>query len=770
MGEDLVFWRICRLILAASIAAVLTVALIDPAGAADPAPSTIPVHTSLTGPGAFYGIAFAEGARLAVEEANAASRFTRLTLDVLDDHSSDSDARALAEQIGASGALVVVGPDLTTSAIASGSEYEQAGLAAIAATAHGDSVIDHATMFQPIFSTSDMGGSLATYVRRVLGGTRATVLYEDNGFGRPIAAGFQVASIQLGISTTGRRFSTAAEGEAAARDAAVDPLHPVVVLATLGTNAVRVLMALRRAGVREPIVGPDAIAIDSFAAKFANEPEERRRPGFFTEGVYAASALILDSANAATLAVADRFHARFGHDLSWVSAQGYDATRLAIAALRSARVANTAPDVGSKRKAVLAWLGALDGPEHAAPGLTGPLWFTPDRGRTQEIRIGRFHNGSFGSAPLQVVAVDAPEPADIASGAVFRTAAGRFARLQRVVYTGMFLNDIPRIDLRHSSFDADVYVWLRYAGDAGPGAGDPTDISFPNLINGRFDRAHPAEQREGADGTVYQLWRVQGTFRNDFDLHRFPFDRQTLTVPFFNAHVATDRIVYALDRRSGATGDPENLARPSGSGGALAAQAATDDVPVEPHPITAVGAFQHLTQWTPLGARERRDNLVTDSGPGDPDRVGATGDRELSGFRLTVDVRRRALAALSKTLIPLFLITLIMFSSLYLPQARVKEKVTGAIIGALAGAVLLASVNSQLGSIGYTAAVEYAFDMFFGLSTLCIAAALGADHLRATGRAEAAVRTQQWTRVVFLLVVGVVAAGAYGLWVGGASG
>jgi hypothetical protein len=34
---------------------------------------------------------------------------------------------------------------------------------------------------------------------------------------------------------------------------------------------------------------------------------------------------------------------------------------------------------------------------------------------------------------------------------------------------------------------------------------------------------------------------VQGEFRNDFDLRRFPFDRQVLRLPFFNARAANDR-------------------------------------------------------------------------------------------------------------------------------------------------------------------------------------------------------------------------------------
>jgi hypothetical protein len=76
-------------------------------------------------------------------------------------------------------------------------------------------------------------------------------------------------------------------------------------------------------------------------------------------------------------------------------------------------------------------------------------------------------------------------------------------------------------------------------------------------------------------------------------------------------------------------------------------------------------AFRNLTQWEPVAASERRENLVTDSALDDPRRVGVQSYRELSGFQVTVGAQRRALATLAKTLMPLLLMTLIMFASLY---------------------------------------------------------------------------------------------------------
>jgi hypothetical protein len=288
------------------------------------------------------------------------------------------------------------------------------------------------------------------------------------------------------------------------------------------------------------------------------------------------------------------------------------------------------------------------------------------------------------------------------------------------------------------------------------------------------------------DGTVYRLWRVQGTFRNDFDLHRFPFDRQRLSLSLFNARAAADRIMYVLDRRT-ATGGRESAARSTASAGSIAAFAgpgagsgANSGTGADPgsgarsgapsgvataavSAITSPAAFRNLTQWTPLGASERRDNLVTDSALGDPRRGGVESYRELSGFQVSVGVQRRALSTLAKTLLPLLLMTVIMFASLYFPHALVKEKITVAITAALSGAVLLASINSQLGGIGYTVAVEYAFYVFFALSTLCIVSVLAAERLRVAGHATVATRTEFWTRLGFLLAVACIVAGTVGL-------
>jgi ABC-type branched-subunit amino acid transport system substrate-binding protein len=727
--------------------------------AAQSATQTIAVEASLTGSGisasgSFYGVPGLQGARLAVAEANQVPGAVPVSLSVWDDHSSPGTAAGVARAIGASDAVAEVGPNLTVIGMATGPIYAQAGLVSIVPTAHGDAVPNAATTFQPIFNTGELGEALANYLFYVLQGQCADVLYRDDAYGHPTAKGFGLAADRLNITANFYPFTDDAGRAKAVQSALADSCHPAIVLGMLSGDAIPIIEALRRAGFAGPILGPDSISGDTFAALFNNTPEERAKPGFFTNNLYAAAPIIFDSADDATLGFARRFRAYFGQDPSWSAVQGYDSAMLAIAAVRYAvQTLGATASLQARRQAVADYLKSLNSPSTALAGVTGPIWFTPGRGREQPVRMGRFQGGLFESAPLQLVPVPQPDPAEQKSGELRDIGGGAYARIQQVAYTGMYLNEVPRLDIATGMFTADFYLWLRYTPAQNIGDQDPADIDFPNLVAGSFDPRQPVAERSLPDGSVYKLWHVHGEFKNDYDLHHYPFDEQRLTVRLFNAKADSSRIVYVLDRQTFPDlSDAAPAPAEQSSGGALAAEAG-DSGAASFALQAAPDAFRNLTQWNPVSVQQVRDNLVTLSALGDPVLVGLERQRELSGFELTIDVKRKMLATLSKTLLPLGLMTLIMFSSLYFPHGLVKEKVTVAVTGALSGAVLLASLNTQLGAVGYTMAVEYIFYVYFALSLLCIVSVLTAERYRTAGKAKIAVRTEFFSRALFSFLV-----------------
>ena len=772
LQASLGLWVDCRRVGRAIAALGFGAALVAAAPTADAqaqAPK-IAVAFSLTGANASIGSPELDGLRLAIEEANAAGGGPAIELDVHDDKSDIELGKKLAHEIAAGDALMVVGPATTLMALETGRIYSDAGLVSIGGTTTGDEVTQAPNFFRAVASTGDTGEILTSYLRYVLGVKNAIVIYKDDGYGRSAAEGFRRAAKALGVSAEYRIFRTVEESKQAALFAAADPTDPAIVIAAYDRDTVPVVTTLRRQGAQGPILGTLTMAGQAYPTLFADEPEEHQKPGFFTNGVYASTPLILDSSNAGTLAFADRFRGRFGYEPEFYSAQGYECGLLAVAAARAAPNSGAAGDLRSRRAAIRSYLASLDSPAKGIPGLNGSLWFTPARGREQALRVGRFQDRAFVSAPVQLVPVREADPAEIASGDVVDLGYGRMMRRQQVVYSGVYLNEISRIDIAQSTYTAEFYLWMRFARGAGVGDADPTDIRFPTLVRGSFDAKRPSAQGDLADGTTYRLWQVTGDFKNDYDLHHYPADRQGLVMRFFNAHAASDRIVYVQDRLS--AGRSSWAAREAAGGvataggGAFAATAEATKLDAFDSPVAST-AFRNLTQWEPVRADEGRDNLVTQSALGDPRLVGLERIREQSGFRFTTEVARRVFATLAKTLLPLGLMAMIMYASLYFPVALVKEKITVAITAALSGAVLLASINSQLGNVGYVIAIEYGFYVYFTLCLLCITAVLLAERLRLVGHKVSAERVELSARYVFILgLAGTVLAGtiAYARW------
>ena len=719
------------------------------ASAADgPSPLRIAAALTLSGPAGNIGAEVLEGLRMAIEQAGR--REPRVELVVIDDGGSAEGAREAAHHIVAGDALAVIGPSLSALALAVDPIYIDAGLAVVSPNIATDAAT---RIFRLNLGQSRVGEALADYLRHALGGRRAEVIHSDDDYGRPLALGFRRGAERLGITATYHPVSGAEQAMAAARRVAgrgvADPERPAIILGTLETDAVPLLRVLRRADVPGPFLATASFAYGDYARLFAAEPEEQERPGFFTDGLYAASPVLFDSGGAALFAFEALFRSRYGHDPSWRAVLAFDAARMLLA-----RLAAAIPTGGAtaRRRAVREAILALDGPARAFPGLSGLVWFDTTHGRpATAVRIARFDRDTLESAPLQLVPVANPGLDERLAGMVVPVADGGFARFQRVVYTGFYLNEIARLDLPQSSFTADFYVWLRGgAAPARPSGADQADIQFPDLRRGDFDPVLPAVQRDLPDGSTYRLWHVRGEFRNEFDLRQFPFDRQTLAVRLFNARAASDRVVYALDRRQMlAPVEPVGALPLVGEYGAapVVLGSASGFAAISP------AAFRHLTQWRALRAEARRDALVTPSALGDPLLVGAERVRELSGFRLEVELRRRTLPTVTKSLLPIGLMTLMMFASLWFPPTLVRDKIVMTVTGALSGAVLLGSINNQLGNVAYTMDVEYAFYVFFALALLCTLSVSAAEQLRMKGRAHAALLVERATRSVFFLAV-----------------
>lgn len=709
-----------------------------------------------------------KGAILAIENANSNIDKTQETfnLNTYDDKGEALVSASTAKQIAESNALVVIGPIMSPLAFAACPVYEKSGIAALIPATLSDDLSKYSSTFRIGFSIRDLEDFIINYSHRILNNSRAIVIAKDNFYNKSLYKDLNNRRSAKLMEITTEFYGSTSELISIARNATFKSDNPLVVLAMNHDDTIVAVKELKNMNFKGNVLTTATQTHSNFIEQLSEkENSEGLEPGYYSNGLLVVTPMVIDAANADVLEFAHKYKNRFGEEPSSDAVRGYDAARLAITAIQK-----TAKDfkqenenLNERRRAILQYLLSLDSPSHSVLGLTYPIWFTENRGRQQPIKIGVYNNKILESAPIQLVREYHPDPSELASGTVLDFGYNQFFRLQQVVSAGIHLNEIRSIDPVQSKFSADFFVWLRYQKNHKYFQGNPLDIEFPDLLRGEFDINRPAESVDLSDGTTFRLWRVQGEIKNDFNFQLYPFDKQTLSIRFVNAHAASQQIIYTRDREvsdrefkfksfpSGVRGvnSKNNYVSPEKNNEFLSAN---ED--------STLKALKNLTQWAAKSIESRQDTLITNSALGNPLRYGVNNRREVSGFLTNVVVSRNVLSNLIKSLLPLFLLTTITFSSLFFPPGLVKEKITVAISSLLSAIILLSSINSQLGNVGYVLLVEYAFYSFFLLCLISIISVLFAERLRYRKREGRALLIETCTKIIYLtIVIGVIIVG-----------
>ena len=682
-----------------------------------PSPLHIAFANSLSGAEASEGAESLAAAQLYVDQINRAGGVDghEIVLDPFDDRSSVKGASANVQTIADGPALAVLGHLLSPFSIAAASGYKAARIPALT----GQSVADELTTGNPWYFRLQTPNTataewLAYYIRNVLQGhsslfARAAdidLVISNDAFGQSFRRGY-LAGSEGQTPKTWTYDDVSQPAAAAARDIAEslaqEPEPRIIVLAVSINQSPHLVKAIRRRGIRTILVVLYA-GTDDYLQNFATEPEERDTPGFFSDNLFTTAAVIFDAIGSRGQEFAESYSAATGKRPSWWGAKNNDAVRLLIEALRRAHPANTAQSKVQDREKIRDALASFDSPEHAAPGLDGLLYFNANRDMPRASRFGSYERGRLVSAPIQLVTVQNPDLIDLSKEMRARhivNIGDRFFWLQRVVYAGIDIAHLGSVDLKAGTFNVDFYLWLRYGGHDDL----PSHIELPGLQRGSFDPAHPADTGK-QDDLNYRVWRVSGDIKAEFDLHDFPFDSQSLLVRFQNHEAPREQIAYVIDT-SGL-----HLHRP------------------DPGPVGARSAFRDLQLWHVADIRYFVDAFSISSTQGKTAFFDTDDRNEYGGFDTAIVVQRDVVAFMVKTLVPLFLLVLVVFATLFFPVSLTKERTTIPVTGILTSAVLLISISNQLPSLGYTMALEYIFYVFFVLCLMAMCAGFIGEILR----------------------------------------
>lgn len=646
-----------------------------------------------------------------------------LKLLVFDDRDYPRTARDLIREIQKSRALVVLGHLTSSTSEAAAPLYSTFKIPAITGTASAD-VITQANpyYFRTTFNNSRQGSLLALYTRRVLKLNTASIIYTDDSLGQTLHKAFETTFQQTGtIRKTWEVYHKTDELKDSVNtivDALANESDPgIVLLAMNDTFAKEFIVAIRRRKLDISLLGNDALARDNFSTQFDQYDEEKQQPGYFIKGLHIAAPIIFDSAGVEAQEFASAYQRAYGKLPTYVGSEFYDAAKVAVQAIKKAKVQNKHGSYASDRQQIRQQLEIINNPDVAVSGLDGPIYFNQTHDSTSPVRFGQFVGRTLISAPTQLSPIKNWALVDLNREIEAEniiplpdplSQQNQYFLKQEVVYAGIDINKLSRVDQSKSSFTADFYLWMRYNGNS-----DALAIEFPSGVANSvhqdlplFDSKIPT--RAGTiNGLNYRLYHIRGEFKSNYDFHDYPFDRQKLKIYFQNTRVPSECLIYVIDM--------------------FGLKLPNTNLEEEKKP------YQSLQLWRFEDIQYAEETFKSTSTRGNPRLFNSNTRVDYSGLSATITLQRRSTVFLLKTLLPLALLVLVLYGTLFFSENMAKERLTVAIAALLSSAILLTAINSQLSDTGYTIAIEYGFYIFLSLCLFCILIGLVVEHLHMTG-------------------------------------
>lgn len=515
----------------------------------------IAVIGPMSGPDRLEGEAMLHGAELYLEHLRSAGDLpeTRIELLPYDDRNDPQVAADLAATIADEDKiLLVLGHSSSPQSIAAGKVYKQQEIPAITASALAEEITaDTDWYFRTIPSNLVQGSFLAYYVKTSLKASSVVVIYENDAYGVSLLHNFERTARKLNLSILKQwEFSSEADDVDDRLETIINELRALeqqpdaIFLAAYGAEAAGLLTALRQLEQPYAIIGADDLATEWFLEELNADSRERQTSGASpVDGVFATTPFLPELAGERATAFMTDFERLYGKTPSWYEACYYDAMHIAVEAIKRAELQGSGY-LYSDRKRLRNALTTFYDLEHAANGLTGPLYFTEQGDTVRPFRIGVYQQQRLRPAYRQyrtVAEPDQPETIlrDTREGRLILV-DGHFMKNMAVVYAGLHVLDICQLDVERSTYTVDFYLWFRFQEEF-----HDDQIEFLNSV-GPVTLGEPVLE-EVSEDLITRAYRVKAVFQDQFDFSRYPFDDHTLRLTFRHARLTSDDMIYAAD-------------------------------------------------------------------------------------------------------------------------------------------------------------------------------------------------------------------------------
>ncbi len=657
-------------------------------------------------------------AQWAVDEwnENRADSAQQLQLVSFVDDGDPTKAQAVARQIVDDGRFVgVIGHDLSTTSEAAAPVYQEAGIPAITPFATADTVTrDRPWYFRTVFDNTEQGIGMANYTVAVEEQTRIASVSTDDNYAASLRSGvikglesFKKATLVDDIVVSDDPAERAAGLRAAADQVAEIKDVGAIVLSMNADDSDAFFEQLDRRDITAPVIVPDALASSEFYTMLQTVSERR------VSNTLAATPLTAGSLIGPAVDFYDAFSESLGYPASWGAGLTYDAVQAFTESMVRGDAAWGTGDLVNTRTTIRDVLSAARNPDQSIPTLTGDLYFDDQHAAVRPVQFTVGRTSPIGiatveSAPYQLTTFSPQAGVSLAeqldTGWAF-VAQGITYTIQRVVTTGFNINQLSELDPATQTFGVDFFIWFKYEGSDGP----PADIRFANAVDPTLSLGEP--ERESRQGRQkYVLYQVRGTFHATMEFSAFPFDEQNLPITIQNNTYTAAQLNYVSD--------PDNLEQSQ----AERLQSGTN----------ANATIDEIPNWQADAVSFYPGSVGNTGALGDPTLTPTEQGVTFSQLSASTEITRDVGSFLVKNLLPLILLTIVTYVSLWYPYKDATSRISFGVTGILTGAVMLNSVTNSLPSVDYTVAIEWAYYAFIFLSGLCILSTLIGRHLTET--------------------------------------
>lgn len=288
-------------------------------------------NVPLTGFAAADGKSALDGAKLAVEQANAKGGVAgqKIELVVYDDQAVAKEAVPVATKLVEKDQVIAaVSGSYSGSTRAAASIFQRAQVPYVVSYAiHPDITVTGDYMFR-VSSMGEVQGRGGAKLVQNLGKKRVALITVKNDFGQALANGFKEAAPKLGVSIINEYEYAMADRQFGSLVSKVKADNPEVIYASgYFFNAGPLVSQLRAAGVTVPIIGQEGYDSDKFI----------EIAGPASEGVLVTTSLDRDSASPATKSFLAAFRKATGSGADMVAASSYTAVSVVIDGLQRTR-------------------------------------------------------------------------------------------------------------------------------------------------------------------------------------------------------------------------------------------------------------------------------------------------------------------------------------------------------------------------------------------------------------------------------------------------